>query len=85
MVAAVGKDQVDVWGKARKVADDLYEIRDTFYPQNPDDKTSKLQHESDLALKLLDSIPAEAAAIPQRTAVLSQPRHAVFECPAKGH
>ncbi|KAK8628495.1 hypothetical protein V6N13_009083 [Hibiscus sabdariffa] len=59
MVAAVGKDQVDVWGKARKVADDLYEIRDTFYPQNPDDKTSKLQHESDLALKLLDSIPAE--------------------------
>lgn len=48
----------DVWARATKVADDLYEIRDTFFPQNPDDKTSKLQHESDLALNLLDSIPA---------------------------
>ncbi|MBA0814896.1 hypothetical protein Gohar_020695, partial [Gossypium harknessii] len=51
-------EEEDVWAKATKVADDLYEIRDTFFPQNADDKTSKLQHESDLALNLLDSIPA---------------------------
>ncbi|KAK8568954.1 hypothetical protein V6N13_106834 [Hibiscus sabdariffa] len=64
MATAVGKDEEDVWGKARKAADDLYEIRDTFYPQNPDDKTSKLQHEPGLALKLLDSIPAGIFSIP---------------------
>ena len=57
MEAAVGKEEEDVWGKASKAADDLYELRDTFFPQNPFDKTLKLQQESDLALKLLDSIP----------------------------
>lgn len=57
MAAALAKEEEDVWDKARKAADDLYELRDTFFPQNPDDKTSKLQQESDLALNLLDSIP----------------------------
>lgn len=59
MAAALAKEEEDVWDKARKAADDLYELRDTFFPQNPDDKTSKLQQESDLALNLLDSIPPE--------------------------
>ncbi|KAL4346472.1 hypothetical protein GQ457_17G005740 [Hibiscus cannabinus] len=79
MAAAVGKDEEDVWGKARNAADDLYEIRDTFYPQNPDDKTSKLQHESDLALKLLDSIPAEQRKLPVQRATFEYLRGKILD------
>ncbi|KAK8613288.1 hypothetical protein V6N13_101055 [Hibiscus sabdariffa] len=79
MAAAVGKDEEDVWGKARKGADDLYEIRDTFYLQNPDDKTSKLQHESDLALKLLDSIPAEQRKLPVQRATYEYLRGRILD------
>ncbi|XVE92222.1 hypothetical protein REPUB_Repub01dG0078300 [Reevesia pubescens] len=68
MAAIVAKEEEDVWENVRKAADDLYELRDTFFPLNPDDKTSKLQRESDLALKLLDSIPPEKRKLPvQRT------------------
>lgn len=42
---------------AAVAAEDLYHLRDTYFPLNPDDKISKLQQQSDLALKLLDSIP----------------------------
>lgn len=43
--------------KATAAVEELYLIRDTFFPVNPDDKTSKLRELSDLALKILDSIP----------------------------
>jgi len=43
--------------RAARAAEDLYHLRDTYFPPNPDDRISKLQHESDLALNLLDSIP----------------------------
>ncbi|XP_039013147.1 tetratricopeptide repeat protein 5-like [Hibiscus syriacus] len=80
MAAAVGKDEeYDVWGKPRKAADDLYEIRDTFFPLNPDDKTSKLQHESDLALKLLDSIPAEQRKLPVQRATYEYLRGKILD------
>ncbi|KAB5538119.1 hypothetical protein DKX38_015652 [Salix brachista] len=49
----------DIWGKATKAADDLYILRDTYFPPNPLDKISKLQSQSDLSLNLLDSIPHE--------------------------
>ncbi|GMI79871.1 hypothetical protein HRI_001656400 [Hibiscus trionum] len=77
--AAVGKDEDDIWGKARKAADDLYEIRDTFFPQNPYVKTSKLQHESDLALKLLDSIPAEGRKLPVQRATYGYLRGKILD------
>lgn len=47
----------DIWAKATKAADDLYILRDTYFPPNPLDKISKLQSQSDLSLNLLDSIP----------------------------
>lgn len=47
----------DIWARATKAADELYQLKDTFFPANPDDKVAKLQNESDLALKLLDSVP----------------------------
>uniref|UniRef100_A0A7N0TFW3 Tetratricopeptide repeat protein 5 OB fold domain-containing protein n=1 Tax=Kalanchoe fedtschenkoi TaxID=63787 RepID=A0A7N0TFW3_KALFE len=52
-------DDNDIIGKAKEAADQLYRIRDTYFPRNPQDRISKLQLESDLALRLLDSIPLE--------------------------
>ncbi|WRX15804.1 hypothetical protein QQP08_008291 [Theobroma cacao] len=72
-------EEVDTWGKARKAADDLYELRDTFFPQNPDDKTSKLQQESDLALKLLDSIPPEQRKLPVERATYEYLRGKILD------
>uniref|UniRef100_A0A803N2Z6 Tetratricopeptide repeat protein 5 OB fold domain-containing protein n=1 Tax=Chenopodium quinoa TaxID=63459 RepID=A0A803N2Z6_CHEQI len=45
--------------KASMATLNLYKIRDTFYPKNPDDKISKLQQDSQYCLNLLDSIPPE--------------------------
>lgn len=47
----------DPMAKATIAAEELYHIRETYFPANPDEKISKLQTESDLALKLLDSVP----------------------------
>ncbi|GMH15189.1 hypothetical protein Nepgr_017030 [Nepenthes gracilis] len=52
-------DDGDLLEKVTKATDDLYNTRDTFFPANPDDKISILQQESDLCLKLLDSVPSE--------------------------
>jgi hypothetical protein len=52
-----GEEGEDIWAKATKAADDLYILRDTYFPPNPLDKISKLQSQSDLSLNLLDSIP----------------------------
>ncbi|KAI8525464.1 hypothetical protein RHMOL_Rhmol13G0232400 [Rhododendron molle] len=46
---------------AMKAAEDLYNIRDTYFPSNPDDKISRLQAHSDLALNLLDSTPSASS------------------------
>ncbi|XVE84908.1 hypothetical protein DITRI_Ditri17bG0049300 [Diplodiscus trichospermus] len=78
MATAVSKE-VDVWAKARKAADDLYDLRDTFFPQKPDDKTSKLLQESDLALKLLDSIPAEQRKLPVQRATYEYLRGKILD------
>ncbi|KAK9226687.1 hypothetical protein WN943_011735 [Citrus x changshan-huyou] len=53
------KVEEDIWARATKAADDLYHVKETFFPANADDKVSKLQNESDLALRLLDSVPPE--------------------------
>ncbi|KAL5140063.1 Tetratricopeptide repeat protein 5 [Glycine soja] len=54
--------------RAARAAEDLYHLRDTYFPPNPDDRISKLQHESDLALQLLDSIPPEQRKSPMQRA-----------------
>ena len=50
-------DIEDPLNKASLAIDNLYLIRNSFYPENPDDKISKLQQESHYCLNLLDSIP----------------------------
>nr|GMD66002.1 tetratricopeptide repeat protein 5-like isoform X1 [Ipomoea batatas] len=49
----------DLFAEVALAADELYSIRETFFPVNPDEKTSLLQSKSDLALQLLDAIPPE--------------------------
>lgn len=52
-----GAEEEEALSRAAKATEDLYHLRDTYFPPNPHDRTSKLQHHSDLLLKLLDSIP----------------------------
>lgn len=59
----------DIFDKATAAVEKLYHIRDTFFPVNPDDKTSKLRELSDLALKILDSIPPEQRKSPLQRAM----------------
>ncbi|KAK6931589.1 hypothetical protein RJ641_003382 [Dillenia turbinata] len=49
----------DLMEKATRAVDDLYNLRDTYFPANPDDKISKLDIQVRLALQILDSIPFE--------------------------
>lgn len=63
-----GDDSADTMAKAIKASDDLYNIRDSYFPSNPDDKISRLHSDSDLALKLLDSIPSEQRKLPMQRA-----------------
>ncbi|XP_043696113.1 tetratricopeptide repeat protein 5-like [Telopea speciosissima] len=58
----------DLMAKAAKIAEDLYNLRDTYFPADPEEKISKLQTEADLALKLLDTIPYEERKSPTQRA-----------------
>ncbi|KAL5070435.1 hypothetical protein RYX36_021322 [Vicia faba] len=55
--------------RAAKSTDELYLLRDTYFPQNPHDRISKLQQLSDLILNLLDSVPPEERKSPTQRAV----------------
>ncbi|XP_071926737.1 uncharacterized protein [Coffea arabica] len=61
--------QEDLLAKAAKAADELYNIRDTYFPADPNDKISKLQAESDLVLQTLNSIPPENRKLPIQRAM----------------
>lgn len=58
--AAGGGGGGDLMAEAAEAVNNLYIVRDTYFPPNPQDKLSKLSIESDAALKLLDSIPQGA-------------------------
>ncbi|KAA8532609.1 hypothetical protein F0562_032575 [Nyssa sinensis] len=72
-------EEVDTMAKAITAADDLYNIRDTYFPANPDEKISKLRTESDLALKLLDSIPSEQRKSPMQRATYEYLRGKILD------
>ena len=52
-----GKDALDLMEKATETTSDLYTIRDTYFPSDPNEKFSKLQMQSQIALNLLDYVP----------------------------
>ncbi|GFZ15937.1 hypothetical protein Acr_25g0003460 [Actinidia rufa] len=74
-----GEDAEDKMAKAMKAADDLYNIRDTYFPANLDEKISRLQAQSDLALKLLDSIPSEQRKLPMQRATYEYLRGKILD------
>ncbi|KAM0012255.1 putative tetratricopeptide repeat protein 5, OB [Helianthus debilis subsp. tardiflorus] len=49
----------DLMKQATEAADDLYRIRDTYFPSDANDKINKLQSHSQIALNILDSVPPE--------------------------
>ncbi|KAF9594055.1 hypothetical protein IFM89_027029 [Coptis chinensis] len=49
----------DVMKKVTLLTEDLYHLRDTYFPVDPQEKISKLQNHVNFALSLLDSIPSE--------------------------
>ncbi|KAJ7943058.1 Tetratricopeptide repeat protein 5 [Quillaja saponaria] len=71
--------QKDPLAKATRAAEDLYHLRDTYFPANPDDKISKLQQQSDLALKLLDSIPQDTRKLPMQRATFEYLRGKILD------
>ncbi|KAL6539031.1 hypothetical protein OROMI_025357 [Orobanche minor] len=58
----------DLFADASKAVDALYTIRDTFFPANSDDKTSRLLAESNVVLQVLDEIPPEKRKTPVQRA-----------------
>ncbi|CAA2981830.1 tetratricopeptide repeat 5-like [Olea europaea subsp. europaea] len=69
----------DLFAEASKAADELYNIRETYFPPNPDDKTSKLNTDSTLALQLLDSIPPEKRKSPMQRATYEYLRGKILD------
>ncbi|KAM0055806.1 putative tetratricopeptide repeat protein 5, OB [Helianthus debilis subsp. tardiflorus] len=53
------EDGSDLMKQATEAADDLYRIRDTYFPSDATDKINKLQSHSQIALNILDSVPPE--------------------------
>lgn len=47
----------ELYVKSTAAADELYNFRDNYFPLTPEERISKLQNLSDLALQILDKIP----------------------------
>ncbi|EPS62524.1 hypothetical protein M569_12267, partial [Genlisea aurea] len=47
----------DLFAEAARAVEELYCIRDTHFPANPDAKIAELLIQSDVVLKMLDEIP----------------------------
>ncbi|CAL9150161.1 unnamed protein product [Musa hybrid cultivar] len=52
-----GSDEAEAIARASAAAEELYRLRDTYFPRDPEEKTSKLRTLADTALALLDSLP----------------------------
>ncbi|KZV19521.1 hypothetical protein F511_06383 [Dorcoceras hygrometricum] len=60
----VSRNADDLFAEAMKATDVLYNVRDTYFPDNPDEKASKLLGKASIALQLLDEIPSEKRKTP---------------------
>lgn len=55
--------------KTADTVEELYHLRDTFFPRDPTEKPAALRACADAALAVLDSLPAEQRKSPQQRAV----------------
>ncbi|CAL9768739.1 unnamed protein product [Musa acuminata subsp. burmannicoides] len=63
-----GSDEAEAIARASAAAEELYRLRDTYFPRDPEEKTSKLRTLADTALALLDSLPLEQRKSPLQRA-----------------
>lgn len=47
----------DLMARAAVAAEELYEVRDSFFPADPAEKDSRLRALADAALRLFDAVP----------------------------
>nr|CAB3451831.1 unnamed protein product [Digitaria exilis] len=64
-----GKESRTALERAADAADELYRLRDTFFPRDPAEKAAALRAGADAALALLDAIPPEERKSPQQRGV----------------
>ncbi|XP_016456021.1 uncharacterized protein LOC107780028 [Nicotiana tabacum] len=69
----------DLFAKATAAADELYSFRDNYFPLSPEERVSKLQTQSDLALQILDTIPIEKRKLPLQRATYEYLRGKVLD------
>ncbi|XP_039803886.1 phosphatidylinositol N-acetylglucosaminyltransferase subunit A-like isoform X2 [Panicum virgatum] len=55
--------------RAADAAEELYRLRDTFFPQDPAEKAAALRARADAALALLDALPPEQKKSPQQRGI----------------
>lgn len=51
------EEENEALSRAAQATELLYQMRDRYFPSNPDEKNSKLLQDSGRILKLIDSIP----------------------------
>uniref|UniRef100_A0A166EE22 Tetratricopeptide repeat protein 5 OB fold domain-containing protein n=1 Tax=Daucus carota subsp. sativus TaxID=79200 RepID=A0A166EE22_DAUCS len=63
-ISSTNDSAESIMDQAAKAADELYLLRDTYFPLDPNHKIAALQSQSHLALNLLDSIPSDHRRLP---------------------
>ncbi|KAM3269667.1 tetratricopeptide repeat protein 5 [Capsicum chacoense] len=69
----------ELYVKATAAADELYNFRDNYFPLTPEERISKLQNLSDLALQILDKIPIEKRKLPLQRATYEYLRGKILD------
>ncbi|XP_060214690.1 uncharacterized protein LOC132641650 isoform X1 [Lycium barbarum] len=69
----------DMFGAATIAAGELYSFRDNYFPISPEERVSKLQSQSDLALQILDTIPIEKRKLPLQRATYEYLRGKILD------
>uniref|UniRef100_A0ACD5TCI9 Uncharacterized protein n=1 Tax=Avena sativa TaxID=4498 RepID=A0ACD5TCI9_AVESA len=64
---------------AEEAVEELYRLRDTFFPRDPAEKSAALRASADAALARLDSLPPEQRKSPQQRAVFEFLRGKVLD------
>ncbi|XP_049386216.1 uncharacterized protein LOC125850406 [Solanum stenotomum] len=69
----------DLFALATAAADDLYNFRDNYFRLTSEERDSKLQSQSDLALQILDKIPIEKRKLPLQRATYEYLRGKILD------
>ncbi|MQL92654.1 hypothetical protein Taro_025286 [Colocasia esculenta] len=78
-MSAEGPPEPDLVARATAAADELYDVRDTFFPADPAEKSSRLQSLADAALRLLDDVPADHRKTPPQRAYFEYLRGKILD------